>query len=184
MSEAAEVLDMLATTKEGAHAAAMNGYRFAQTLLLNGQRVRFTVAEAQDDITVKQRGFLHAAVLPQIAEQVRVGGELYVTAVWKEHLKDLFIKDRWDMVRLPFVKDRKTGLWKPSSKKVPVKRRKSTEELGIKGYSDFIDKCIAHATVEWGVQFVFDADEREAVRYRAPVRKARARVSEMQEATI
>lgn len=129
---------------------------------------------AERDITAKQRGFLHAAVLPQIAEQVRMpDGTRYVAHVWKEHLKDLFIADKWDMVRLPFVKDRKTGAWKPSKKKAPVKRRKSTEDLSIKGYSLFIDQCIAHATTEWGVVFRFDADERESVRYVKPARVAK-----------
>ncbi|HWH83223.1 MAG TPA: hypothetical protein VNU71_13410 [Burkholderiaceae bacterium] len=163
-----------AGTRELAHVHAVAGYVHAQTLIGIGKRVKFTVEEAEDELTIKQRGFLHAAVLPQIAEQVVMpDGTRYVPKVWKEHLKDLFIADKWDMVRLPFVRDRKTGAWKPSSKKVPVKRRKSTEALSIKGYSDFIDKCIAHAAVEWGVRFHFIAEEREAVRYVAPKRKAK-----------
>lgn len=163
-------------TRESAHQAATDGYMQARLLIDQGKRVRFELAEAEDELTVKQRGFLHAAVLPQIAEQVRMpDGTRYVAAIWKEHLKDLFIPDKWDMVRLPFVRDKKTGEWKASKKKVPVKRRKSTEALSIKGYSDFIDKCIAHATVEWGVVFRFIAEEREAVRYVPPPRKSKVR---------
>lgn len=161
------------STKEHAHAEISAGYEQAKLLIALDKRVRIEVCEAEDELTIKQRGFLHAAVLPQIAEQVRMpDGTRYVAAIWKEHLKELFIADKWDMVRLPFVRDRKTGAWKPSSKKVPVKRRKSTEDLSIRGYSDFIDKCIAHATVEWGVTFRFIAEEREAVRYVKPARKA------------
>lgn len=168
-----QALSRIVATPQAAHAAVSEGYQLAKQLLADGRRVRVTVAEDEDDITILQRGFLHAAVLPQIAEQVVVNGIRYTPQVWKEHLKDLFLPDRWDMVRLPFVQDRKTGLWKPSRKKVPVKRRKSTEGLSIKGYSDFIDKCIDHAASEWGVQFRFIAKEREAVRYVAPPRKPR-----------
>jgi hypothetical protein len=165
-----------AGTPEAAHAAILAANVQAKTLVRMERRVKITVEEAEDELSVKQRGFLHAAVLPQIAEQVRMpDGTRYVAAIWKEHLKDLFIADKWDMVRLPFVKDRKTGQWKPSTKKVPVKRRKSTEGLSIKGYSDFIDKCIAHATVEWGVHFVFITEERDAVRWVAQPRKVKPR---------
>ena len=169
-------------TRESAHLAARDGYAQAQLLLADGKRVRFEVTEAEDELTIKQRGFLHAAVLPQIAEQVRMpDGTRYTPKVWKTHLKDLFIADKWDMVRLPFVRDRKTGEWKASAKKVPVKRRKSTERLSVKQYSEFIDKAIAHATMEWGVQFRFIAEDREEVRYVAPPRKVRA--TELEEAT-
>jgi hypothetical protein len=163
-------------SREGAHEASIAMYQHAQLLIGLGKRVKFMVDEAEDELSVLQRGFLHAAVLPQIAEQVRMpDGTRYVAAVWKEHLKDLFIADKWDMVRLPFVKNRKTGEWKPSSKKVPVKRRKSTEALSIRQYSTFIDQCIAHASSEWGVVFQFRAEERDAVRYVAPPRKVKQR---------
>lgn len=166
------------TTREAAHAAAMACYSHAQTLIGLEKRVRFIVQEAEDEKSIQQRGFLHAAVLPQIAEQVQVNGIRYVAEIWKEHLKDLFIADKWDMRRLPFVVDKKTGAWKASTKKVPVKRRKSTEGLSIKQYSLFIDQCIAHAAAEWSVAFRFIAEEREAARYVVPVRKVRVREEE------
>jgi len=166
-------------SREEAHRAAKDGYAQAQLLIELGKRVKVVVGEDEDDLTAKQRAFLHVAVLPQIAEQVVMpDGTRYVAKVWKEHLKDLFIPDKWDMVRLPFVRDRKTGEWRASKRKVPVKRRKSTEELSIRGYSDFIDRCIAHATTEWGVRFVFIAEEREAVRWKPTPRKAKAQQRE------
>ncbi len=164
-----------AGTPEAAHAAAIAVYEQSKVLIGMERRVKFTVEEAHDDLTAKQRGFLHVAVLPQIAEQVVVGGIRYTAEVWKEHLKNLFIPDKWDMVRMPFVLDRKTGIYRPSKKLVPVKRRKSTEALSIKGYSDFIDKCIAHAVTEWNVVFHFIAEEREAVRWVAKPRAKAAR---------
>lgn len=165
-------LSRICTTREAAHAAINAGYAQARTLLALGRAVSITVAEHEDDLTIRQRGFLHAAVLPQIAEQVVMpDGTRYTPQVWKAHLKELFIADKWDMVRLPYVRDRKTGAWKASTRKVPVKRRKSTESLSIKGYSDFLDRCIAHAATEWDVQFRFLAEERDAVRYTPPARK-------------
>jgi uncharacterized protein (UPF0216 family) len=167
-----EALDVVVSTREGAHRVATLAYENARMLIADGKRARIRTEEAEDEITIRQRGFLHAAVLPQIAEQVMLpDGARYTAKVWKEHLKELFIPDRWDMIRLPFVLDRKTGKWKPSKRKVPVKRRKSTEDLSIKGYSEFIDRSIMHAAAEWGVQFRFIAEERDAVRWSAPARK-------------
>jgi hypothetical protein len=147
-------------------------YRASEARIAVGKAVRITIAEDENDISARQRGFLHAAVLPQIAEQVSVNGVRYTAKVWKEFFKDLFIPDKFDMHRPPFVRDRKTGLLKPSTRAYPVKREKSTEKFGVKGYSDFIDKVIAHAVTEFNVVFVFDEDEREAVRWKRPARKA------------
>ena len=52
--------------------------------------------------------------------------------------------------------------------------RVSTEELDIKGYSEYIDRVIASATTELGVVFEFRADERDAVRNRPPVRRRKS----------
>lgn len=169
-----------AGSRETAHAAANEAYAQARVLIDLGKRIKLTVEEAEDELSIKQRGFLHAAVLPQIADQVRMpDGTKYAPGIWKEHLKDLFIADKWDMVRLPFVRDRKTGAWKPSTKKVPVKRRKSTEALSCKQYSEFIDKSIAYAATEWRVEFVFITEERDAVRWVAqPKKKSQRQVEE------
>lgn len=166
-------LDRIAGTPEAWRTAATMIYRAGEQMIAAGKPVKVSLQEWEEDITARQRGFLHAAVLPQIAEQVRVNGTRYTAKVWKQFFKDLFIPDRWVMHRPPFVRDRKTGLLKPSTRSVPIKAKKSTEDFGIKAYSEFIDRVIAHAVTEFGVSFVFRVDEREAVRYRAPVRKAR-----------
>ncbi len=44
----------------------------------------------------------------------------------------------------------------------------STEELGVKAYSQLIDEAIAMATTQWGVEFRFLIGERDAVRYPPP----------------
>lgn len=146
-------------------------YRAAEAMVADGKAVRATLTEDEDDITARQRGFLHAAVLPQIAEQVVSNGTRYTAKVWKDFYRENFIPDRWVMRRLPFVRDRITGELKPSTRAVPVKVDKSTEDFGVKGYSDFIDRVIAHAVTDLGVVFVFDEAEREAVRWKRPARK-------------
>ena len=150
----------VAMTKEQAHAGVMQAYAHAQALLANGERVVITAAPLVESISTRQRGFFHAAVLPQISEQVRIGGERYTADIWKEHLRRLFLPDTWEMRKLP-----------GANRATPVRVRSSTERLGVKGYSEHIDKVIAHAVTEWGVEFRFDASEREAVRYVAPRRK-------------
>lgn len=123
---------------------------------------RWTFGEAQDDITTKQRGFLHAAVFPQIAEQVRVNGERFTAEIWKEYFRRLFLPDIFVMRKLPGAK-----------RKTPLRVRVSTEDLSAKQYSEHIDRVIAHAVTEHGVEFHFNADEREAVRWKRPMRKAK-----------
>lgn len=170
------LMERKADSREEFRAQMTAIYRAGEVKIADGMPVRVVLFEQENDITARQRGFLHAAVLPQIAEQVSVpDGKKrikYTAKMWKEFFKELLIPDKWDMRRLPFVRDRKTGLLKPSSRPVPVKREKSTEHFGVKRYSDFIDKVIAHAVTEWGVVFVFDEDEREAVRWELPKRKA------------
>lgn len=145
-------------------------YRAGEAMVADGKVVKVILAEQEDDITTRQRGFLHAAVLPQIAEQVCVNGERYVAAIWKEYFRALFLPDRWVSLKVPRWDPKKCALVQPK-RATPHRQRRSTEELGIKGYSDFIDKVIAHAASEFNVVFVFDEDEREAVRWKRPQRK-------------
>ena len=133
-----------------------------------GRRIRVVVGVDHEDKTVKQRAFLHVAVLPQIAEQARVAGIRYVAATWKEFFRALYLGDRWETHELPGQFDSK-GRQKRSRRKVRV----STEDLSIKQYSDYLDKVIAYAADELGVVFRFLAEEREAVRWTPKPRKAR-----------
>jgi hypothetical protein len=152
------------TTREEAHQAVMQAYTVARTLIADGKRVRITVGEDCDPITIKQRGFLHGPVMTQISEQVRVGGERYVADIWKRYFKNLILerKPRYEMIRMPGAK-----------RATPRRKWWSTEELSIKQYSAFIDEVIAHAVTEWSVNFKFDERERNAVRYVRPVAKRR-----------
>lgn len=162
-------------TRAQAHEAAMQGYALARTLIDQGKRVLFSVGEDSEPLSIKQRKFLHGVVLTQISEQVRVEGERYVMAVWKEFFRKLFLPDRYEMQRRP-VWDKKQCRLVQAKRATPQRIRSSTEELTVKQYSAHIDKVITHAVTEFNVIFDFDQQEREAVRYVAPKRAKRENV--------
>lgn len=145
------------------------------------RRYVVSFAEVHIPLTIRQRGFLHAAVLPQIAEQVVVEGVRFTPQTWKKHLKSLFLPVKWEM-RREMVVDKATGRLRLAKRATPHKVEQHTEDLGIRAYSLFIDQCIDHATAEWGVVFVFKPTEREAVRYKRPARKVKAQQGEAVEA--
>lgn len=166
-------LTRIAGTPEHWRAAATAIFRAGEAMVAAGKPVQVTLTEWEDDLTARQRGFLHAAVFPQVAEQAHVGErrERFVAKIWKEYFRERFLGHRWEMVKMPGQK-----------RATPRKVRISTEDLGIKAYSDYIDKVIDHAVDELGVVFVFRGEEREAVRYRPPKRKQAAAPAEQQEA--
>lgn len=161
------VYTRVARTKEEAHEAVTLAYAAAKGLVADGKRARVTVEEDQDDVSLRQRKFLHGPVLKQISEQARIDGERYVPAVWKEYFRALFLPDRWVMSKQPRW-DAKKGRVIVPRKATPRRVRRSTEDLGVKGYSRHIDMVLAHAATEFGVEFHLDPIEREAVRYIRP----------------
>lgn len=94
-----------------------------------------------DAITEAQRGYLHGVVLTEIAQFARVnGGQQFPMAVWKEWYRSEFLGFKVVTSINPF-----TG------KKVRRRVRISTEDLGVRGMIDYIDRVIAHAATELGV---------------------------------
>lgn len=170
-------LERVAETHEEWREAATAIYLAGKALIDDGKRVRATATEDADGLSIRQLRFIHGPVLQQISEQVRVNGIHYTKDIWKQHLKDLFIPDEFVMIRAPFVRDAKTGAWRPSKRKVPMKKEKSLTSLTGKRRSEFIEQVLAHAAAEWHVQFHFEIDEREW-RYYPPVRKAKAKAAE------
>lgn len=179
-----DVVLYAAPTKEALHAAVLQLYEQAKAKAsandpewtdadgeIHQRRYRFVFGEDREDLTVKQRGFLHAAVFPQIAEQVVFpDGTRFVAKVWKEHFRERFLGDRW-VVKRGLRWDPKEGRAVPAKRATPRKERVSTEDLSIKQYSEYIDKVIDTATVEYGVTFVFEPHEREEVRWKPKPRR-------------
>jgi hypothetical protein len=149
-------------THDGARQKFIQAMTHAKSILDNGGSVELRVGPALDTIGSVQRGFLHAAVLPQIAEQAFVGEkrERYVADIWKEFFHKMFIPDKWEMRKLPGAK-----------RATPHRVRVSSEQLGVKRYSQWIDSIIDYAVVDLNVQFVFKPSEREGARYVAKPRK-------------
>ena len=143
-------------TEDGARDKFIQAMTHAKCLLLNGESVELRVGPALDSIGAVQRGFLHGVVLPQIAEQVFVGEkrERFVADVWKAYWHKRFISDRWVMRKLPGAK-----------KATPHRERVSSEQLGVRRYSQWIDQIIDTAVTEYGVVFEFQPSEREGARY-------------------
>ncbi len=168
----ADILDRTATSRESAHEAAKLAYAEAQCVIENGTPARIVVTEVEDGIGVRQRNFFHGVVLAQIAERVRMpDGSRYVLSVWKEYFRQLFLPDKWVMRKQPRW-DAAAGRVVQPKRATPQRIRQSTEDLGPKRYSELIDQVIAHAVTECGVEFEFDAMEREGVRYTRPTKRA------------
>lgn len=161
-------LERICITQEQAHEACSLGYSLAKMLVADGKRVRVRVEEDLDDISARQRRFLHGPVLGQIAEQVRMpDGTRYVAAIWKTYFKRLFLGQggyRFVMRKVPRW-DAAAGRMVEPKRATPHREVISTEDLSVKQYSEFIDKVLAHAASELGVVFELDPIERDGVRY-------------------
>lgn len=107
----------------------------------HGQRLVATVCLLDDDITNAQRNYLHGVVLTEISMFARANGQQFPMAVWKEHFRSEFLGFKLVTAINPF-----TG--RKSRRRVRV----STEDLGIKAMAEYIDRVIAFAATELGVQ--------------------------------
>lgn len=186
-----DIVVYAAPTVHALHAAVLQVYERAKAKVASNdpdwtdadgevheRRYRLTFGEDREDLTVKQRGFLHAAVFPQIAEQYTFpDGSRFTAKVWKEFYRERFLGDRWVSKR-GVRWDEKAGQMVLAKRATPRRERISTEDLSIKQYSDYIDRVIDTAVVELGVVFVFIESEREEVRYRKPKRKRKAAAGE------
>lgn len=96
----------------------------------------------EDAKTDRQRAYYHGVVLKSIADQARPNGQQYPLAVWKEHFRKEYLGFKTVTTKNPL-----TG------KKSRTRQRVSTEDLGVKGYSQLIDRVSAFAATELGVTF-------------------------------
>lgn len=94
-----------------------------------------------DDITEKQRGYLHGVVFAEIALYARVNGQRFDRKTWKEHFRSEWLGFKVVTSINPF-----TG--KKSRRRVRV----STEDLGIRAMAEYIDRVIAFAATDLHVE--------------------------------
>ena len=107
-----------------------------------GRRLELELRLHEDAKTDRQRSYYHGVVLKSIAQQAKPNGQQYPLAVWKEHFRAEYLGHKTVTTKNPL-----TG------KKVRRRVRVSTEDLGVKGYSQLIDRVSAFAATELGVVF-------------------------------
>ena len=107
-----------------------------------GHRLHVEVRLHEDAKTDRQRAYYHGVVLKSIADQARPNDARFPLAVWKEHFRAEYLGFKTVTTKNPI-----TG------KKVRRRHRLSTEDLGVKGYSQLIDRVTAFAATELGVTF-------------------------------
>ncbi|ADU36208.1 hypothetical protein [Variovorax paradoxus] len=107
-----------------------------------GRLLEIEVRLHEDAKTDRQRKYYHGVVLKTIAAQARPNGAQFTLKVWKEHFREEYLGYKTVTTKNPL-----TG------KKVRRRVRVSSEDLGVKGYSRFIDRVSAFAATELGVTF-------------------------------
>lgn len=108
--------------------------------LKQGRELVIEARLLDDDITEKQRGYLHAGVLTQIAQEAVVNGDRFPMQTWKE----------W--YRKEFLGFKVVSYVDPFTRKVSRRRHRiSTEDLGKRGLAEYTEKVIAHASTDLGL---------------------------------
>lgn len=115
---------------------------WAKPLLITGHHLVVNIRLAEDAKTDRQRKFYHGVILKEVAQQARPNGVNFPMAVWKEHFRQQFLGFKTVTTTNPL-----TG--KKSRRRVRI----STEDLGVKAYSELIDRVCAFAATELGVEF-------------------------------
>lgn len=112
-----------------------------KAMTMAGHKIVVRGEEYENELSDKQRGYLHGVVLKQIAQQARdLDGKQYAPKVWKEHFRNTLLGSKKKTVLNPI-----TG--KKSRRLVRV----STEDLGVKAYAKYIDQVTAIAANDLGV---------------------------------
>lgn len=121
-----------------------------KAMTLAGHKIVVRGEEYENELSDKQRGYLHGVVLTQIAQQAAPNGQRFPMAVWKEHFRSTLLGSKKKTVLNPI-----TG--KKSRRLVRV----STEDLGVRAYAKYIDQVTAIAATDLGVTITLRFDDYE-----------------------
>jgi hypothetical protein len=128
-------------TDQGREVMVRNFLPWCGEQLKQGRELVVEARLLDDDITDKQRGYLHGGVLTQIAQEaVAYGGHKYPMQTWKEWYRREFLGVRGFRVV--------TSINPMTGKKTKRRQRVSTEDLGVRGMAQYIDRIIAHASTD------------------------------------
>jgi len=123
-----------------AHAEIVGrGWPWAKSMLMAGHRLAVEFKPLEDAKTSEQRAYYHV-VLEFIAEHATANGEKFPMPVWKEFFRDKFLGFKVKTFKNPM-----TG------RKVRRRVRVSTEDLGVRGYGQLIEKVTAFASTDLGL---------------------------------
>jgi hypothetical protein len=172
---------ILLNESHGHAVVAKTFWPWCKTQLHEGRQVVIGARLAEDVKTDKQRRYLHGYVLKTIAAQAQPNGQKFDMAVWKEHFRSEFLGFKVVTTVNPMTR-----------KKLRRRVRVSTEDLGVKGYAEYIERVTAYAVTELGVEFVeqwIDPETGEIHNltdmrtYRRAARKPRAPLEYVEEVT-
>lgn len=130
----------LHTPEQGREVLTRNMLPWIGEQLKHGRKLVVEAKLLDDDITEKQRAYLHAGVLTQIAQEAVVNGERFPMEVFKEWYRNQFLGFKVVTCIDPFTK-------KKSRRRIRV----STEDLGKRGLAEYTERVIAHASTELGL---------------------------------
>jgi hypothetical protein len=130
----------LHTPEQGHQALASYAWPWAKEQLRQGRELVAEFRLLEDDITDKQRAYLHGVVFKEIAMYARPGGQQFDKDTWKEHFRK-----EWLGFKTVSNVNPMTG------KRTRTRVRQSTEDLGIRAMAEYIDRVIAFAATELGV---------------------------------
>lgn len=142
-----EAVSVIVNNPVVAHMAIDQGWKLAKAHTQAGRWVEITVREA-DDIGTRQRNFYHGYVLLTIANTAVVGNRKYDLATWKEHFRAAYLGWKWKSYSVP-----------GKNRKARRRERVSSEDIGVRAYSQLIDKVLAYGATELGIEWEYRSRE-------------------------
>lgn len=142
-----EPISVIVNNPTVAHMAIDQGWKLAKAHTLAGRWVEIVVREA-DDIGTRQRNFYHGYVLLTIANTAVVAGRKHDLATWKEYFRSTFLGWRFKSYSVP-----------GRNRKARRRERISTEDIGVRAYSQLIDKVLAYGATELGIEWEYQSRE-------------------------
>lgn len=132
----------LITPEQATRAVSAQLVPFCRALWQDGERVSLVAQAEEDAKTVQQGRFYWGIVLKEISEQARIDGVQYSAEAWHELMKRTHLPRRKKLVRV-------------AGKKRPVVTTTigTTQGIGIKRMSAFIEAVLAFASTDLGVEF-------------------------------
>lgn len=137
-----EALNVIVSTREGAHKVANAVYERARQLIADGRRVRIRAEEAEDTRSLQQSRFYWGVVLAEISEQARIGGDRWSAEAWHEYGKRTYLGYEFKRITIAGRK-----------RKAVSKQLRSTTRLSVRRMSEYLEKIMAFAVTDLGVRF-------------------------------